>query len=412
MRRAERLWRLGACLAVAAAATAVALGCSDPEEEVFDQPGNLVIVTVDTATVQHREPSLHPNGSTVIFSTDWPFDPAVDEDKTARDIAVIELPETLVPHNGGNFTGSPTTVPDARFRKVVFPLVESDAPGGELVQFDPNLRSKSQPVWDPVRTDRFALVINNPSNVDRIYICQVDLAPVDQATVLGAEFVGNPQGQAHFFNDPAYSPDGRWLLFSRYLYRQGVGGEPDQVEPQALYVLELDGNGDPLGAPIQLTSGSSLEGGGSWSPSGTRIAFHSTRGFGEGEGAAREVYVMDFDPNAPGAVMDLNVQRLTFATASSPSTLLDESWEPTWSPSGASIAFTSSRRNPGVSLRDRSIWIMNADGSDQRALVSTRSDDINPSYGNTASRIVFASENHPLEAFRDQRSDIWLLRDL
>jgi len=408
MWRAERFERLGLCLVMAGLATLAAIGCADPTEEEFTPRGEMLMVTSDTATVFHREPSLNPDGATVLFSTDWPFDPAIDEDKKARDIAVINIPKDLKPYP---ITGAPDTISGAGFRKVMLGQLISDQQGGGTQSFDANLKGKGQPVWNPTNGNQFAVVVQNANNLDRIYICDVDLTVDDEVPVLDTRMIGNPEGNEYFYADPAFSHDGRWLLFSRYFFRAGTPNAeppvPDLTEPQALYVLD---NND--GQIYQLTSGSSREGDVAWSPDDRHIVFASNREMTAGGG--RDLFVIDFDPDAPGSVRDLNLRRLTYANndGEGPSYLPEENFDPTWAPNGASIIFTSTRRNVGVSLRDRSIWIMDPDGGNQSELVFTREDDIYPSFDlNSSGRIVYTSSNHPLEAFKGQRSDIWLLYD-
>ena len=192
MRRAERLGRRGVGIALILLLGLAVYGCSDPEEEVHQQLGRMVLVTPDTSTVFHREPSLNRDLTTVIFSTDWPFDPAVDDDKPARDIAVINLPETV---DGYPTTGAPDTIQAAQFRKVVFGSLSSDGPGGTLVQFNANLKGKSTPAWNPTRSDEFAVVIQNANFLDRIYICTVDLNQPDEVPVTSHRFLPRPDAR-------------------------------------------------------------------------------------------------------------------------------------------------------------------------------------------------------------------------
>jgi hypothetical protein len=404
MRRAERFWRLGVGIALVMSVGLGIYGCSDPEDEVFVQQGRAVMVTPDTSTVFHREPSLNIDQTTVIFSTDWPFDPSVDEDKTARDIAVINLPEDF---DGYPITSSPDTIAAAQFRKVVFGLLSSDASGGGTVQFDANLKGKSNPTWNPTNGSEFAVVIQNANFLDRIYICTVDLSQSGTVPVTSSRYLRRPDSRLEwYFDDPAYSRDGRWLLFSRFFFRPAANDqEQDITEPQTLWAVEL-----ATGEEYQLTSGSSREGDAAWSPNGTSIVFTSNREATTGGG--RDLFAIDFDPSAPGAVLDLNLRRLTFSNndGAGPSYVPVESFDPVWAPNGRDITFVSTRRNTGVSLRDRSIWIMNNDGSDQRELIFTRFDDVNPAYDQfDAGRLVYASGDHPLQSFKGQRSDIWLL---
>jgi TolB protein len=77
---------------------------------------------------------------------------------------------------------------------------------------------------------------------------------------------------------------------------------------------------------------------------GGRVVFHSDR---DGE---IDIYVMDADGS--------NVQRLTDAPG--------RDFEPHWSPDGATIVFSSERDDP----ENAQLYLMNADGSDQRRLPS------------------------------------------
>jgi dipeptidyl aminopeptidase/acylaminoacyl peptidase len=89
-----------------------------------------------------------------------------------------------------------------------------------------------------------------------------------------------------------------------------------------------------------------------WSPNGDRIAYVATESGGD------EIYVIPLDTGTP--------QRLTFNT-----------WEwdkhPTWSPDASQIVFYSNRE-----AGRRQLWIMNADGSNQRNLSPSDYNDWDP----------------------------------
>ena len=69
----------------------------------------------------------------------------------------------------------------------------------------------------------------------------------------------------------------------------------------------------------------------------------------------------------------------------------DHEWEPTWSPDGERIAFTSSRL-PDVAAANSDIYVMDADGKNQRKLTRNPSRNTEPSWSPDGERIVFVSD--------------------
>ena len=166
---------------------------------------------------------------------------------------------------------------------------------------------------------------------------------------------------------PAWSPDGKRIAFI-----SERDGHPRRVPgwfASEIYVMDADG-----GNQQNLTNNPSDDRSPSWSPDGKRIAFHSNR-----EGRFNyEIYVMDADGG--------NLQRLT----ENPN--LDE--DPAWSPDGERIVFSSAREGHVVHNLDITdeIYVMDADGGNQRRLTDNRNSDWSPSWSPDGKRIAFMSD--------------------
>lgn len=156
------------------------------------------------------------------------------------------------------------------------------------------------------------------------------------------EMTANGSQQRDLTNDPAnewgpaWSPVGSMIAFS-----SDRGGLPQ------IYLMHSDGSGQ-----TRLTD---IEGEyPAWSPDGTKIAFMSQAGApGPGGAPGYEIFVMDADGSA--------LQGLTHAPG-------EDGW-PAWSRDGSQIAFSSTRDDHGQLGPDGplfDVYVMNADGSDQR----------------------------------------------
>jgi TolB protein len=177
---------------------------------------------------------------------------------------------------------------------------------------------------------------------------------------------------------PGWSPDGQWLAFAM---RSGGGTN--------LHLLPKGG-----GTPRPLTTGPSIAVSPSFSPNGRQIAFNSDRG------GNPQVYVMDVDGT--------NMRRVTFQGNYNASprwsprgekiafmcrlagnqiclinpdgsglqqlTSQGANEDPTWSPDGRHLVFTSTRMGP------RDIFSMHADGTEQRRLTSNGRDNYLPDW--------------------------------
>jgi Tol biopolymer transport system component len=163
---------------------------------------------------------------------------------------------------------------------------------------------------------------------------QVDVWELHVAT--GEERRLTNDGQAELF--PAYSPDGRSILFGAS--RGDIwSGHPDWDE--GVWVMSADGSGKrPL-----LDSKEDRERSGAWSPDGRTVAL-ATGSYTNGR-----IVVMPAEGGAP-----------TVVAGPEPPLLLAAD-DPAWSPDGTKIAFC------GDGEARFGLYVMNADGSEKRGIV-------------------------------------------
>jgi Tol biopolymer transport system component len=160
-----------------------------------------------------------------------------------------------------------------------------------------------------------------------------------------------------FDGDPAWSPDGKRIVF-----------ESRRDGNTEIYTINANGSGTK-----RLTANNVFDGDPAWSPDGKSIAFASDR---DGN---REIYVM----NADGS----NERRLTRTGGRVDDiTLHGLDADPAWSPDGKKLAFESNRDG------DLEIYVMNADGTNQRNLTDNASLDALPAWSADGRELAFESE--------------------
>jgi TolB protein len=142
--------------------------------------------------------------------------------------------------------------------------------------------------------------------------------------------------------DPAWSPDGTKIAFSRFEGRW-----------YQIYVMNADGTD-----PVQITHGDNSASDAAWSPDGRRIAFTRC------SAGSCDIYVMNADGGGE--------ERLTHGERPGEQ-------DPTWSPDGRRIAFTDIG----------GIVVMNADGQDWTWLTDGPADDSNPDWSPNVPQIAF-----------------------
>ena len=141
--------------------------------------------------------------------------------------------------------------------------------------------------------------------------------------------------------DPAWSPDGAKIAFSRFTERRFQ-----------IFVMDADGSD-----ATQLTRGDGSASDAAWSPDGTRIAFTRCRG-------SCDVYVINADGTGE--------RRLTHGEQPGEQS-------PTWSPDGRRIAFVDIN----------GLFVMNAEGGPWQRLTDGPADDANPAWSPIAPVIAF-----------------------
>jgi Tol biopolymer transport system component len=192
--------------------------------------------------------------------------------------------------------------------------------------------------------------------------------------------------------DGAWSPDGEWIV-----YRDSTRGVNENDE---IYVAAADGS-----ARRNITNHPANDWGPDWSPDGSRIVFNSDRDGGrlrgylvKPDGSNLRALDIDawveypsFSPDGrsiafmghSGGDYEIYVADIaTGATAQLTDSPGGDGW-PAWSPDGSTIAFTSERndcaflpsnqecwRTGEPDDQHRDVWIMDADGSDQRSVTT------------------------------------------
>ena len=162
---------------------------------------------------------------------------------------------------------------------------------------------------------------------------------------------------------PAWSPDGRHIVFERKT--ADVNGE--DVEQDDIWIVDADGTGER-----RLTHHPQEDHEPAWSPDGSKILFVSRRA------GTPDVYVMNADGSA--------LTRLTRNEA--------EDRDPAWSPDGQTVALT----------RNGAIWTIGADGARPRRLANSTSRSFSePAWSPDGRSIAFVSGD-------SRASEIWIMR--
>lgn len=189
--------------------------------------------------------------------------------------------------------------------------------------------------------------------------------------------------------DPSVSPDGSRIVFSS-----------DRTGQSQLYVMQADGSG-----LRQLTSDSAGAYSGRWSPDGAQIVY-CTKGAAEQivvirpDGQGRRVVIETPGAQSPswrhdgrvlftaGVFPNLHIQTIDSAGTDRRAVMPDSgfTYDAAQSPDGKTIAFVRGIRGQGVR-----VYLMNADGSNQRRLTTGLDNEERPAWSPDGRSLAFQS---------------------
>ena len=167
---------------------------------------------------------------------------------------------------------------------------------------------------------------------------------------------------------PDWSPDGKWIVFSRY--------NKDAVE---LMLLELTTK-----QTRPLTNGGHVNVDARWSPDGKKIAFVSTQGTGH-----FHVFLADMSAGAEPVVKQLTKERKSVVSRYYYSAI-DHEISPTWSPDSSEIIFVSNNENI---YGTGGFWRMKADpeAAPRRIHYEETTWKAHPDWSRDGKRLIYSS---------------------
>lgn len=196
--------------------------------------------------------------------------------------------------------------------------------GGEAVNLTDHPARDTQPAWGP-GGGRIAFFTDRDGGKPELYLLDLRDGSLQRRT----------ENEFHD-SGAAWSPDGTFLLFTRYFPRPEEGEHAGDGE---LIRLDL-----ASGEERQVTRLGGYNGGVSFAPDGKTVGFHRVA-----EGRS-EIWLMAPDGSGAHALTD---------------TAIDE-YTPQWSPDGNWIAFTAGVGNDSMGTFD--IWLMRPDGTQRQVL--------------------------------------------
>ena len=262
---------------------------------------------------------MHADGTGLLRLTDDPaFDDSPALSPDGRQIAFLSARHDPDPH-----------FPDLKYEIY---LIDSD--GSNLRRLTETAAAENHPAWSP---DGSRISFDADYDGDgyyEIYTLSVDGSGLTRLT--------NNRANDQFAD---WSTDGSKIAFAS-----------DRRGNWDLFVMDADGTNQQA-----LTDSPDWELFPAWSPDGSRIAFNWL----VPRSRNTDIFIMDVPPD-PSATNG-TARQLTDSPA------FDEN--PAWSPDGSQIAFQTQRDG------QFEIYVMNPDGSAQRALIEDPADELWPSWG-------------------------------
>ena len=313
---------------------------SPPAESLATEAARLATATAVAADPFHPSPTPLPHNAVMaayVFATEIP-----DNSATAAAHAVIAEANALVhgtptplAWNVVVITRQPTSTsppPTPEPTHTALPLLIRES---ELTPTSTSTRTPVVPVNLPPELRNKIVFLSDRGGATQTYV----LDPItDEISLVTQDWV-HPKAREKL----TYSPDNKHVVVVR----------PDHTQILQLMVGSLEYNTFQQVTAVNVTENSeAIAYDPAWSPVAPVIAYVSSESLGD------EIYTVNIESNV--------VQRLTH-----------NSWEwdkhPTWSPDGSQIVFYSNR-----DTGRRQLWIMDADGSNQRNLSNSEYNDWDP----------------------------------